>query len=259
MTLPSLLFLMLDKEPPKHLAMNGGTNWYKKCLVKSWRTSLVVQWFWFWTSTAGVSGLECSSSIRLGKQKLQSWGAHTRFYMHLDPEESNDSIRVWDRPPCGSWRVLGRRCRLAVAHCGGKLTSGRVSRKCELSQRSPFCQGLAPTTACRLECWDASGQTTCRVETHPSANRLLKVLLTPQLPVNVLLEIAPPASGQAPIPPMRKPAQPLEQPHPTTVWTPEARTTVLQSEENRPQTQKIRQNQMAKKYIPDKGTIPRNN
>ena len=40
---------------------------------------------------------------------------------------------------------------------------------------------------------------------------------------------------------------------------PEARATVLQSEENRPQTQKIRQNQMAKKYIPDEGTKPKNN
>ena len=27
------------------------------------------------------------------------------------------------------WRVPGRRCRLAVAHSGGKLTGGRVSRK----------------------------------------------------------------------------------------------------------------------------------
>ena len=46
----------------------------------------------------------------------------------------------------------------------------------------------------------------------------------------------------------------------TTVWTPEARATaVLQSEENRPQTQKIRQNQMAKKCIPDEGPKPKNN
>ena len=45
-------------------------------------------------------------------------------------------------------------------------------------------------TACRLQCWGASGQTTNRVgtQTHPSADRLPEVVLSQQLPINTPLD-----------------------------------------------------------------------
>ena len=121
-------------------------------------------------------------------------------------------------------------------------------------------------TACSLQCWDTSGQTTNRVGTqpHPSTNKLPKVVLNPQLPLNTLLDTACPpegqnpalpTSGQAQVPPTRKPAQAPGPSSPTRGQTPEARgTTVLQSAEQRPQTQRVRQNETAEKYVPGKGT-----
>ena len=48
---------------------------------------------------------------------------------------------------------------------------------------------LNPTT-CRLQCWHASGQTTNSEGTqpHPSADRLPKVFLSSQLPLNIPLD-----------------------------------------------------------------------
>ena len=45
-------------------------------------------------------------------------------------------------------------------------------------------------TACRLQCWYVSGQTTNRVRTqpHPSSDRLPKVFLSPQPPLNIPLD-----------------------------------------------------------------------
>ena len=52
-------------------------------------------------------------------------------------------------------------------------------------------------TACRLQCWDTSGQTTNWVGTqpHPSADRLPKVVLIPQLPLHISLDTALPTRG----------------------------------------------------------------
>lgn len=52
----------------------------------------------------------------------------------------------------------------------------------------------------RLQCWDTSGQTARRVGTqsHPSSGRLLKVLLNPQLTLNITLGLALPIRGTRP-------------------------------------------------------------
>ena len=64
-------------------------------------------------------------------------------------------------------------------------------------------------TACRLQCWDASSQTTKRVGTlsHPSADRLPENFWSPWPPLDTPLDTALPTSGQALAPPTRKPAQ----------------------------------------------------
>ena len=56
-----------------------------------------------------------------------------------------------------------------------------------------------PTT-CRLHCGDASSQTTNRVGTHhhPSADRLPKVILSPQPSLNTPLDMALPTRGKRP-------------------------------------------------------------
>ena len=104
-------------------------------------------------------------------------------------------------------------------------------------------------TACRLQCWDASCQTTNRAETQPhlSADRQLKVFLSPQSPLNTPLtgpcppegqDPAPPTSGQAMDPPTRKPAQVSRPASATRGQTSEARgTTILQPAEQRLQMQ----------------------
>ena len=121
-------------------------------------------------------------------------------------------------------------------------------------------------TACRLQSWDASGQTTNRegIQAHPSADRLPKLFLSPQPPLNTSLTWpcppegqgpAPPTSGQAPVLLTRKPAQPSRLASPT--YNPAAcspQSTILQPAEQRLQTQKVRQSEMTEKYVRHEGT-----
>ena len=79
----------------------------------------------------------------------------------------------------------------AVAHCGDRDTRGGGSGNCSLAwalkDAAFFPAKTWPhPTACRHQCWDASGQTTNRAGTqpHPSAERLFKVFLKKQLPHN---------------------------------------------------------------------------
>ena len=55
-------------------------------------------------------------------------------------------------------------------------------------------------TACWLQCWDASGQTTKRAGTqpHPSADRLPKAFWSPQVPLNTPLDTPLPTRGTRP-------------------------------------------------------------
>ena len=123
-------------------------------------------------------------------------------------------------------------------------------------------------TACRLQCWDASGQTTSgmgeRTQPHPSADRLPKVVLSSQPPKNIPLDTALPTRGtspapttsvQASVPPTRKPTQASGPTSATREQTPEeGGTTNLQPAERRPQTKEVRQNETAEKYVSDEGT-----
>ena len=80
-------------------------------------------------------------------------------------------------------------------------------------------------TACRLQCWDTSGQTSNRAGTqpHPSADRLSEVLLTPQPPINTPLDTVLPTRGTRPSsthqwagtsPSDQEACTSLDQPHP---------------------------------------------
>ena len=55
-------------------------------------------------------------------------------------------------------------------------------------------------TACRLQCWDDSGQTTNGVGTqpHPSADKLSKAVLSQRLPINRPLDMALPTRRTRP-------------------------------------------------------------
>ena len=76
-----------------------------------------------------------------------------------------------------------------MAHCRDKDTGGNSSGEYSFGV-SPLggCHFLNKTwphpTACGLQCWDASGQTTNRmgIQPEPSADRPLKVFLKKQPP-----------------------------------------------------------------------------
>ena len=56
-------------------------------------------------------------------------------------------------------------------------------------------------------------------------------------------------SGQTPAPLARKPAQAPGQSSPTRGQAPETRTAICGTEEQSPQTGRVRQNEMAEKYV----------
>ena len=94
---------------------------------------------------------------------------------------------------------------------------------------------------------------------HPAVDRLPKVFLKVDLPLNILLGMslitkgtnpAPATSGQAPVPPTIKPPQASRLSSPTRVQIPEARgITVPQPVEWRPQTQKVDKMRQQRKML----------
>ena len=117
---------------------------------------------------------------------------------------SNDFIGAWARPTCWSWRRL-QEVEAAVGSLWGQghwwwkyceiLTDISSLRGC------PFVTQTWPHSRyCRLQCWDASGQTTSRVGTQPqsSTGRLPKTFLSPELSLNILLTLALHAKGTRP-------------------------------------------------------------
>ena len=121
-------------------------------------------------------------------------------------------------------------------------------------------------TNCRLQSWNASVQTTTKIGTqaHPSECRLPKVILSSQPPQNTPFVMALPIRGTRPSstqetagtsPSHWKPAQAPGPTSPTRGQTPEARgIMILQPVERRPQTQKVRQNEMTEKYVVNEET-----
>lgn len=95
-----------------------------------------------------------------GKQRFHSWRAHIRFHMHWDPGQSSDSIGSWTRTTCESWR--------APWEGGGWL-------------------------------WLTLGQGHCHFSTkiwlHSSAERLPKISLNAQPPLNTPLDMVLPLKG----------------------------------------------------------------
>lgn len=57
---------------------------------------------------SGASGQEDPQGWQ--KQRLHFWRAHTMFHVHWLLGQSRNSVRIWDRPICRSWRVS----------CGGR-------------------------------------------------------------------------------------------------------------------------------------------
>ena len=91
-----------------------------------------------------------------------------------------------------------RRQRVAMAHCGDKVTGSRGTRKYywhELFWRPPF-WNQDPA----LPIGSVSSQTTKRVGTqpHPSADSLVKDSLSPQPPLDTSLDMALPTRGPGP-------------------------------------------------------------
>ena len=138
-----------------------------------------------------------------GKQRLHSRRMHTRFHVHWDLGQSSDSIGDWARPTCRSWRVywwgegwlwLTVGIRTLVAETPELITVSSPEGHHFGTKTWPH------PTACSLQCWDTSGQTTNRVGTqpHPSTNKLPKVVLNPQLPLNTLLDTALSTRGTKP-------------------------------------------------------------
>ena len=95
---------------------------------------------------------------------------------------------VWARCTCRTWRVSWQGRGPLWPTAGARTLVVEDSREYfwrELSWKSCLGTKTWPhSTACRLQCWDTSGQTTNRVETQPhsSTERLPQVILSPQPP-----------------------------------------------------------------------------
>ena len=138
---------------------------------------------------------------------------------------------------------------VAVAHCEDKDTVSRSSGKYSLVWALPESAISSTKEQGRLQCWLASGQTTNREGTqpHPSADKWIKVLLSSAHQSNSQLY-------PAPVPPISKLAQASEIASSTRGQTAEARrTTILQPVEQKPRSQKDRQDEKAEGYVLDEG------
>ena len=146
------------------------------------------QSIWHWSPV----GLEGRSTQDWRKQRLHPWRGQTRFCMHLVPGQSSDFSGIWTWPISGSRRVSwwGRSHCFQVSRTPEAETP-RNNHWPELSRRSPLWT-WPHRRAYRLQCWEASGQTTNRLGTQPhlSADRLPKVIWDTQPPLNIPLNTA---------------------------------------------------------------------
>ena len=131
--------------------------------------------------------------------------------MHTGTQEKIiDFIDVWARPTCWYWRVSWKVKGVAVVHCGDKDPVAEILRSthgCELSQRLPFWQQcLSPSNrllAPGLEGLRPNNQQGRKTapqgrNTAPPINRLPKVFLTSEPPLNTLLDMVLPTRGRKP-------------------------------------------------------------
>ena len=164
-----------------------------------------------------------------GIQKLDSWRAYTGSCMHLDPgEKSGDFIRNW---AWLTYQCLRVSCEGGWGSCGSLWGQGHwrwwfqwvLIGVGPLGGQHFLTKTWPHPTACRLQCWDASGQTTNRTWTqlHPSVDKLLKVFVNKQLPDKHTPDTDLPTRGTRPSSrwagtslPSGSLRKPLRQPHP---------------------------------------------
>ena len=94
---------------------------------------------------------------------------------------------------------VGHGCLWGQVHCWRRPQEIIIAMS-SLGDRHLGTDSWPQPTAYRLQCRDASGQTTNKVGTqpHPPADRLPKVFLTPQLPLNKPSDKALPTKGTRP-------------------------------------------------------------
>ena len=89
----------------------------------------------------GQQGFRAGALQDWRKQRLNPWRAHTRFHVHWDPAQSNNSVGAWDGP---TYRVLEGhvgRWGSAVAHWGARTLVAEATEnidQCELCRKSVF-------------------------------------------------------------------------------------------------------------------------
>ena len=136
-----------------------------------------------------VSGIR---SQDWGKEKLYFWRSHTRSHIHQEPGGKASgfiSTWAWVRPTCWYRRFS---CKVVVG--GGRHSCGSLwGQRHRLQEFWGILSGMSTPgshrfltkirlvpTAYKLQCWDASGQTSN--QGRNIADRLLKVLMSSQLP-----------------------------------------------------------------------------
>ena len=218
-----------------------------------------------------VFGFESQWSLITGtaqnweKQKCHFWKAQAK-YAYQDPGEKAGTSQ---KPVPDLLAGLGGSLREADGGCGLPQKQGHwlwrywvfTGVSCPGCPHFDAKTQLHPTVQ-RRQWWDVSGQTTNGAGTrpHPPANRLLKVFLSLQPPLNTHFDTALPTRGtrlssthqwQAPVPPTRKPAQTSEKSliHQEV----DTRRETINKNPMGPPTQKGKQNETAQDYVPDKG------
>ena len=123
----------------------------------------------------GQQGLSAGASQDRGKQRLNSWRAHTRIHMHWDPGQSSDTIGPWARAtygPCRvSWESESQLWLTAGARTLVAETPGIFVGVSSPGGHHSGTKTWPDPSACRLQCRDTSGLTTNRVETAPPISR----------------------------------------------------------------------------------------
>ena len=153
-------------------------------------------------------GLSAGAPQDWGKQRFHSWRAHTRFHVHWDPAQSSNSIGAWAGPTYESWRVSwGGWDWLWITMGGGQGHWWQRTQRILIGLSSPRGCHFGTKTWCypaayRLQCGNALGQTTSRIETqpHPSADRLPKAVLSLRPPLNTPFDMVCPPEGEDPAP-----------------------------------------------------------
>ena len=139
----------------------------------------------------------------------------------------------------------------AVVHQGTRKLAAEVLGRTPWREPSQSLPLASPKSPGRLQYWVASGQTTNREgsQPHPSPDKWIKVLLSSAHQSNSQLYLPP-------VPPIRK------LPHASWIASStrgqtaeERRTTILQPMEQKPHSQKDRQDENAEGYVPDERTI----